>query len=180
MTIREKMILLAALFLPSLLFAGGGGEAQAQGENGYWTITGAQVEFQWKIESSNLDVVLTAPTTGWISVGFDPSQKMKDANIIIGYVKDGQVFLRDDFGVEPKKHQSDESLGGRSDISDAGGSENDGTTQIRFTIPLDSGDSKDRALSAGGDYRVILAYGTDEADGFGSYHAKRTTVKIKL
>ena len=102
MKIREKIVLLAVLFLPSLLFAGGGGEAQAQGENGYWTITGA------------------------------------------------------------------------------GGSENDGTTQIRFTIPLDSGDSKDRPLSPGVDYRVILAHGTDEADGFGSYHGKRTTVKIKL
>jgi len=105
---------------------------------------------------------------------------MKDANIIVGYVKEGQVFLRDDFGVEQVKHQADESLGGENDITGAGGSENDGTTQIRFTIPLDSGDSKDRSLSPGGDYRVILAYGTDEADGFGSRHAKRTTVKIKL
>ncbi len=180
MKITAKMVLLAVLFLPSLLFAGGEGEAQVQGENGYWSITSAEVEFQWKIEGANLSVILTAPTLGWIAVGFNPSIKMKDANIIIGYVKDGQVFLRDDFGIAQVKHQSDESLGGKSDITGAGGSENDGTTQIRFTIPLDSGDSKDRPLSAGGDYRVILARGTNDADGFGSRHAKRTTVKIKL
>ncbi|HPF33332.1 MAG TPA: DOMON domain-containing protein, partial [Candidatus Sabulitectum sp.] len=38
------------------------------------------------VEGNNLAVQLNGPTTGWVAVGFDPTQMMLNANIIIGYV----------------------------------------------------------------------------------------------
>jgi hypothetical protein len=161
-----------------------GGQAMAQNRiresDGFWSISAESVTLKWKVDGNELDVIVRAETTGWVSVGFDPTSKMKDANIIIGYVKDGSVFLRDDFGVAPVAHRADTSAGGKDDVSDKSGSEANGITELRFTIPLDSGDVRDRKLVEGRQYSVILAYGPPNADDYGRKHPTRTTVKIKL
>lgn len=76
---------------------------------------------------------------------------MQDANIIIGYVSGSDVFIRDDYGSGPTAHQADTAGGGTEDLSDPGGTESGGVTEISFRIPLDSGDPRDRSLNGGGD-----------------------------
>jgi len=140
------------------------------------------ITLKWRIidNGANLEVVVTAPTTGWVSAGFDPTMQMKDANIIIGYVTGGEVRLRDDFGSAPIMHDADTSLGGTDNILSSHGSESGGMTEIAFTIPLDSGDSRDRKLVSGESYTVILAYGNDNDDSFDGQHKVRTAVQITL
>ena len=58
------------------------------------------------IDEENLNIQVTAQTTGWVAVGFDPSSKIKDANILIGYVAADGAFLRDDFGTIHAKRGS--------------------------------------------------------------------------
>jgi hypothetical protein len=182
MTVPKGLVL---VFVLALLWVAGGGSAEGQkqsmDEDGYWSISAGDVQLQWKVEEKSLQVIVSAPTTGWIAVGFDATVKMKNANIIIGYVKNEEVFLRDDFGIGPTAHQDDEKIGGQNDISEASGAESKAGTELRFTIPLDSQDSKDRVLVEGQEYKVILAYGKKGSDSFTTYHArKRTSVKIKL
>ena len=66
--------------------------------DGYKSAVRGDMRFEWKIDGANLHVRLSAKTTGWVAVGFDSTSAMKDANLIIGYVKDGRAVLRDDFG----------------------------------------------------------------------------------
>jgi hypothetical protein len=188
MRLRAGLLILAFLLVAAFLSAGGKKEDQSADDKdtgtevveGFQSVTAANMQLQWKVDGDSLNVIVSAPTTGWVSVGFNPSRMMKDANIITGYVKDGQAFVRDDFGTKATGHAADESIGGRDDISEASGSEANGSTQIRFTIPLDSGDSKDQVLEAGQEYKVILAYGKNGADDYSSYHAKRGSARIKL
>ena len=86
---------------------------------------------------------------------------MKDADIIIGYVKDGQVTISDDFGVGVTAHMPDDRKGGTSNVTVVGGSEAGNTTTLEFTIPLKSGDDKDGVIDPGGDTKVMFAYGPD-------------------
>lgn len=144
------------------------------------TITVSEITLQWKPESTQLYVKMIAPTTGWVSVGFDPTQMMKDANIIIGYVRNDTVYMRDDYGSGPTTHESDIIAGGTDDITAISGSENQDMTEISFMIPLDSGDSKDRPLIVGNSYNLILAYGQNDADNFDSYHKTRVVVNIEI
>ena len=176
---RVLFICVFLTLMAAIAFAQGEGEAASLSvPEGYNTVTGKGITIQWKVEDQNLRVRMAAATTGWIAVGFDPSNRMKDADIIIGYVQDGEVFLRDDFGVSGTAHKADEELGGSSDISDAEGREENGQTLLSFTIPLDSRDRYDRALEAGKSYKVILAVGGK--DGFGGYHStKRTSVTLE-
>ncbi len=134
--------------------------------------------FQWKISEKNIDIVLSAPTEGWVAVGFNPSKMMKDADFLIGYIKNGEVFLRDDFGSGNTQHRADTDFGGTDNITIKGGSETDTATTLRFSIPLDSGDPKDRKLIQGREYKLIFAYGRD--DSFISYHKVRAGLMITL
>ena len=130
------------------------------------------------MEGQNLHVIVSAETKGWVAVGFNPTNKMKDANIIIGYVKNGKLSIRDDYGVSVMSHKADTTLKGKNSILKSAGKEQNGITTLEFTIPLSSGDSFDRKLIAGNKYRVLLAYG--KRDNFTSYHKYRAAVEIIL
>ncbi len=181
---RISVLMLMMVLAAAALSANGNGEsegAEVPVREGYSSADIEAINFQWKVEGENLSVQLTAPTTGWVAIGFDPSRKMKDANIIIGYLDDdGKARVRDDFGTGQTRHGADTDNGGSEDLSDIEGEEADGMTRIRFTIPLDSGDSMDKPLSPGNTYTIIAAYGPDGKDDFGSYHATRGSADIEL
>jgi len=96
--------------------------------------------FDWRTdEEGMLHVILSAPTRGWVSVGFAATNVHKNANIIIGFLKGGEVHIQDNFGTGTFTHASDTSLGGADDVANPAGTEADGVTTISFSIPLDSG-----------------------------------------
>lgn len=128
----------------------------------------------------SLRVTMVAPTTGWVAVGFDPTAAMKDADLVIGYVADGEVFLSDHFGTGHTSHRADTELGGTNDLFDVTGSEEDGRTTISFTMLLSSGDEYDTELVPGSLHEVLLAYGGDGSDGFDEYHVWVNKVEIEL
>lgn len=147
----------------------------------YDSVTVLDITLKWKTDTLGmLHIIMSAPTTGWVSVGFDPTVGMQDANIVIGYVSNNDVFTRDDYGTIPTAHASDVSGGGEDNVTDVSGTEAGAMTEISFTIPLDSGDARDRLLTQGVPYTVILAYGDDGVDDFDTQHKIRTSANIEL
>ena len=168
-----------------------GADARADTEDGsvagsagsppeFVTVTAMDMELSWRVVGPDLEVKVSAPTTGWVAVGFDPSRMMRDANILIGYVSGTATVVTDQFGASTVTHRPDTDLGGTEDITVLGGTEAAGRTELHFTIPLDSGDDRDRPLVPGQEYRVILAYGENGADDLESYHKGRTGLTITL
>ena len=137
------------------------------------------VTFAWKVDGDILHGKVSAKTKGWVAVGFNPSDKMKDANYIIGYVKDGTPEVADHFGDKSTSHSPDEDLGGTSDVTLVGGSEEGGVTTIEFTIPVNSGDKYDSALSMDGDTVVLLAFGPDR-DSLKPRHKNKVSKTVNL
>ena len=159
---------------------GGTGVGNGTDDDGFKTTTAGGITLKWKVEGDDLQVKVSAATTGWVAVGFDPANRMQGANFIIGYVSGDDVFIRDDYGSGPTAHLSDTSAGGSDDVTDEGGTEADGTTEITFTIPLDSGDSLDRVLVEGSSYTVLLGRGPNGADNFTAQHGARTSTTITI
>lgn len=126
-------------------------------------------------KGDNAEVTVGAAVKGWVAVGFDPSSRMKDANFLIGYVKDGQAFARDDFGISATSHAPDVKVGGKDNLISFSGTEANGYTTMTFVIPRDSGDSKDHPLSAG-QHTVIL--GASAGDSFTAMHSKIGKVTV--
>jgi hypothetical protein len=76
------------------------------------------------------------------------------------------------------KHQEDEKIGGRADLSNLSGSEVDGTTELEFTLPLNSGDAMDKPLDPENDNTVLLAYG--RSDSLVLKHRFRALLRLNL
>ena len=133
---------------------------------------------EWMVDGDVLKLKISAPVTGWVAVGFNPTNKMKDADIIIGYVDDGELFIEDHYGNTAISHRPDERGNGTNDIFSASGRESGGTTELSFSIPLDSGDSRDQPLVEGQEVKVIFASHT--ADRITAKHNRRTSTVITL
>ena len=132
----------------------------------------------WKILKTEIEVTVSAKTTGWIAIGFEPSKMMKDADMILFSVDHGKLIIEDHYGNGLTSQKLDTDLGGRNNVVGIAGSENNGITTGTFRIPLNSGDKYDKKLSVGNTYKLIVAYG--KTDNMKSGHSYRGTTKITL
>jgi hypothetical protein len=130
---------------------------------------------RWRVEGQRLRLLLDAPTRGWVGIGFKPDFKMQGANFIIGYVRGSQTFLDDHVGTHKDKHNADTKLKGSRNVELLGGNEADGRTRLEFTIPLDSGDPKDKPLAPGERLPLLLCYGPQ--DNFTKVHTVEAEAK---
>lgn len=137
------------------------------------------IVFEWKLAGETIHIRLAAKTEGWVGIGFNPSTRMKDANFIIGYVKEGNVKVTDHYGTTERQHEKDTKLGGQMNIADIAGKEENGVTEITFSIPLNSEDPKDRPIWTDKDNTVLLAYGAGR-DSFRAKHQFKTALKVNM
>lgn len=138
------------------------------------------MELHWTIADEYIYIGLRAPAQGWVAVGWGPTGAIKDgADILIGYLRSGELFLQDYFANTSISHLNDVSLGGRDDLLESSGSEVTGPqsqTTVEFRRRLETGDKFDRAITPGVQ-TVLLAYSPN--DDFVTYHGeKRTVVNI--
>ncbi len=123
--------------------------------------TGMQAYFEHN--GNSLYVGLKSPGNGWIAIGFgnDAKDMEKGANVIMGYMDNSTLLIRDDYA--PKidsemEHDSVENYDGKSDIISAKGTEDSAGTTIEFVVPLYSKDKYGRHLEAGKIYPLIIAF----------------------
>ncbi len=177
---RRKSLILIALAVLFSCGSGASGAEVVQNPGVENSVTVDDFTMEWSILDNEMAISISAPTTGWVAVGFDPSAAMKDADIIIGYVENGDVFISDDWGDGHITHSPDTELGGASNVTVIAGTETDGITELSFSIPLDSGDQYDKVLREGMTVSVIMAYGPQGSDDFQGYHAWAETVELEL
>jgi hypothetical protein len=129
------------------------------------TITGIGIEFDWKVNGTNLDCIMKSPSAGWVAVGLN-SAAAKDGNIFIGYVDGTGAHVRyDNMSSWPHAPNAVQN------VTNISGSEAGGKTEIQFTIPLNSGDANNIILAPGGSYYIFGAYSS--ADDYTTYHDAR-------
>jgi len=177
----KKLFLAACIvfFATALLFASGKSESADDISDNSASFD--SISLSWEVSDSEILFTLAAETTGWVSVGFNPSQVMKDAQFIIGYVNaSGEVEIRDDYGNGMFSHAPDTNAGGTDDIRLISGRESDGWTELVFALPIDSGDRYDSPLTPGETHKVLLAHGPDNKDDFRTTHSFRTSFNVQF
>ncbi|MBI9094319.1 MAG: hypothetical protein JEY71_05505 [Sphaerochaeta sp.] len=130
--------------------------------------------FSWVFKADTIEFTMSAPTTGWISLGFNPTKRMKDADYILAYVENAQVYLSDEYGTGNTSHRSDVSLGGKESAKAISFIEEAKKTTITFSLPRNSGDQYDTVFVEGEKCKVLGAYSTSK--NFSSRHRKRDSV----
>jgi len=140
--------------------------------------TFGEVDVYSRIDGGKVRIALRAKTNGYVAIGFAPSDKMKDADIVLGFVKDGKAVVLDMFSTGPTgPHPADDQQGGTNDVTVFGGSKKDGVTIIEFERSLVTGDSKDNEIKIG-DNKIIWSVGDTETPA--AKHVKRGGGILKL
>ena len=101
---------------------------------------------------------------------------MSKVELIIGYIDDGNVNIRDDWGTWLTSHAADTAEGGSSDVTLVSGFEEEGWTVLRFIIPLDSGDAMDGVITPGKTTVILLAFGG--SDNFSGIHRQKAKKEV--
>jgi hypothetical protein len=130
-------------------------------ENGTVTVS-------WTIGDSLAWFAMSAPTEGWVALGFGAESMMQGADMAIGWVeKDGKVFVLDCFSTGPYgPHPPDTELGGKDDLVAFAATEKDGITTMEFSRPIAASEANDKPVVFGESY--LWAYGP--TDDFDEYH----------
>lgn len=147
-------------------------------DSGFKEIEESGFTLKWKVEGEQVRFIVSAETEGWIAVGFDPGIIMKDADMIVGYVKNGRVYLEDQFGSGMFSHRRDVDLGGSDDILEKSGDESAGVTRLEFLLPLNSGDRFDKVLRQGRRLSIIFAFSTSDDTGRKHSRVAKTTITL--
>lgn len=134
----------------------------------------------WTNDDEMLYMALSGDVTGWVSIGFEPTVDMKDADMILGWVSDGVVNVEDMYSTgNYGPHPPDVELGGNYDVLSAGGSESGGTTVIEFSRRMDTGDEYDAAFTPGQSVRFIWGLANSDTPSF-RHNEGRGTSELTL
>ena len=135
-------------------------------------------EIYWLNDEQYVYIAMKAKTSGWVSMAIQPGSKMKDADVVIGFIKDGEATLYDFFSTgNYGPHSPDTQLGGTDNIIEFGGKEESGFTTMEFKRALNTGDNYDIPLASGVN-KIIWAYSS--SDSLKTKHSKRGYGEINL
>ncbi len=111
-----------------------------------------------QVLQDSIDIHLTAPTSGWLAVGFNKRNNIVQSDLIQLRVRDKKVEVQDQFVTGVGQHPEDTSLGGDNNVAIQSGWEEAGETSIHFRIPLRSEDHYDFQHQRNRKFWIILAY----------------------
>jgi hypothetical protein len=144
------------------------------------SLAGEDFLLYWAVAGDTVHFAMQARTTGWVSLGIEPTQAMAEADMIFGWVDAGgaagalDCYSTGLFG----PHPTDEQLGGQHHILAFAGNEHDGVTTFEFSRALETGDAYDKPLSTEGEIKIIWA--TGNSDDHLDPHTRRGSATIDL
>jgi len=136
---------------------------QGPARQGY---AGGLMEISWKNDQEFLYMALNGSTSGWLAIGFEPTEWMKDADIILGFVEGEKATVLDEYSTgNYGPHIEDTMLGGTNDILQNGGRRDGANTVIEFKRKLDTGDRFDKSMHPGETVSLIWAMADSSEQG---------------
>ncbi len=142
------------------------------------SLTVRDMDIHWTEEANCWTFELSAPTEGWVALGFNRKNDIVHTNLIMTAVQEGVVTSEDFYVVGFGNPQPVKKLGGTIAVSDLVGEEQNGRTTVRFSVPKKASDRYHYDLQAGDEIWFICAY--SRADEFDHHSMMRQHVKVKL
>ena len=138
-------------------------------------------DLYWKfLDNDTIQMAIRAKTSGMVAVGFDPTVRMKDADMVIGYrLATGEFDLHDAWSLgETGPHPDDVDEGGSFDLLEYTVKESGGVTTDEFSLLLSTGDDLDNDIPREG--KMTLIWATSTTDSFEAAHTRRGTATIDM
>lgn len=165
------LLLLAWVFTTQCSF-------QTQSNQNMRKITKNGMTVNWQIEGERLRLTMSAPTRGWVAIGFNDREGLAGTNLIMGCVKEGKAEVSDRYIVASGDHRSIVGMGGTAATQLVSGRETGDSTTLEFTLPLRAPDRWHHDLKTGKIYYLLMAFSRD--DDFAHHSMMRTSETISL
>lgn len=133
---------------------------------------------QWEYKNSRIFIEMSAPTEGWVTIGFNSSENITGNYLLMGRVVEGRAEVVEHSTLSPGNYQSFEKLKVKNSVADVAGIEKNGNTTLQFSLPKISGNEYAKNLEQGKEYVLLLAYSRE--DDFQHHSVMRTSVHIQL
>lgn len=139
--------------------------------------------FYWRIDESKglIYLGLTSPLQGRVEISLEPTgPRMKGGDILVAYVKEGQVYARDDYADQLTSHSADPVLGGTDDILEKAGTSGPQGTTVELVRQLVTSDGFDKPIRPDVMPMRIQLATTEFANFVGLYGDNWTTIQINF
>ncbi|GAB7015747.1 DOMON domain-containing protein [Methanogenium cariaci] len=133
----------------------------------------------WKSVNDTVYFGLETTSPGWAGIGFGPTNRMQDADIVLGGIADNVPYLFDMYSTGPTgPHPPDTEQGGTDDVLLYGAEERMGGTVLEFSRKTDTGDVYDNVLTPGKEITIIWAQADSDEPFFRHNIGKGTTTIV--
>ncbi|HON89131.1 MAG TPA: DOMON domain-containing protein [Spirochaetia bacterium] len=141
-------------------------------------LDGTNFVLYWQIEGDTIYFAIESTAKGWVSIGFEPTKVMANADMVFGIVGTTvqaiDAYSTGQFG----PHPADTDQGGTNDILAFAGKRTTQGVVFEFSRKLASADSKDKPIVLGKDLKLIWAWSNSLT--FTAKHARAGTVVITV
>ncbi len=137
-----------------------------------------EMHVEWEYTNKEIEFTMAAPTSGWVTIGFNSKQGMAGCYLLMGRVVNGKVEVVEHYTQSPGKYAPISTYDVRPQVKVISGIEEDGETTIQFKLPQKAISKYQKDLTKNSEYYMVLAYSNH--DDFQHHSAMRTSVKIKL
>ncbi|RMA56744.1 DOMON domain-containing protein [Ulvibacter antarcticus] len=136
------------------------------------------MEIQWYFDQDTIQFTMAAPTNGWVTIGFNETNSITGAYLLMGRVRQNIAEVVEHFTLSPGNYKPINSLDDHILVNNVSGVESNNTTTISFSVEVSSACKYQKELSVGKSYWMIIAYSLE--DDFQHHSIMRTSVHITL
>lgn len=133
---------------------------------------------RWHYQGNRILIEMSAPTNGWVTVGFNDQDRIKGAYLLMGRVLNKQAEVVEHYTIASGNYRSIEALGVKSAVQQIFGEQKDGKTRLKFSLPIEAPTKYQKSLKKGQGWIMILAYSSDT--NFQHHSRMRTSLKVIL
>jgi hypothetical protein len=166
----KRIIIIASSILTFLI-------CRAQQKN-MQTISRNGMTVTWYHQNERIYFGISAPTEGWVAIGFNFSDDIKGTYLLMGNVVDNKPNVVEHFTIRAGNYKPFTALAVPSEVQHLEGIENNRNTTLSFSVPEKANSKYQKDLLPGLKYVLHIAYSGE--DDFQHHSMMRTTVTISL
>jgi len=133
---------------------------------------------QWYFKNSRIFFTMSAPTNGWVTVGFNTTEKMTNAYLLMGRVVEHKAEVVEHYTIAAGNYKPIKALNGEIQVQNVSGYQKADTSVFQFSLPIEAVGKYQKNLSPGSKYIMTLAY--SQEDDFQHHSIMRTSINVEL
>jgi hypothetical protein len=136
------------------------------------------MSIRWHYAKERIFFEMSAPTDGWVTIGFNTTSSTEGAYLLMGSVVNGETKLVEHYTISAGNYKPLTILGEKAQVQDVTGHEKGKSTTVKFSLPVKAASKYQRNLVSGSEYVMIIAY--SQEDDFQHHSMMRTSIQVKL